>query len=110
MCPGVAETAPELAGSDGRLKLDVHTNMRPKHQAEADCKVGDKFKTSRDWESESPRTMSCTNVPLRLFHMPFFDPNYRSYPCSPCCLAWIDDHSAQTGSIVEARLPGHMGM
>ena len=46
MCLGKVETAPKLAGRVSRLKLDAHTDVKPKHQGRAECNVGGHGKQS----------------------------------------------------------------
>ena len=40
MCLGKVETARKLAGRVTRVKLDAHTDVKPKHQGKAECNVG----------------------------------------------------------------------
>ena len=40
MCLGKVETAPKQAGRVARVKLDDHTDVKPKHPGKAECTVG----------------------------------------------------------------------
>ena len=46
MCLGKVETAPKLAGRVARVKLDAHTDVKPKHPGKAECNVGGHGKQS----------------------------------------------------------------